>query len=169
MRKYFQISAVTLAFFVLVFVKNFLSTENNLVSGNASLNPNQGLLPQNPTNNTVSASNVAPLAATPPPGSANTTQRGIYKDGTYTGSVEDAYYGNMQVAAVISGGRLTDIQFLQYPSDNRTSLRINSQALPILKSEAIAVQSANIDMISGASASSPAFQSSLANALKAAK
>ncbi len=94
---------------------------------------------------------------------------GQYKDGTYTGSVEDAYYGNYQVAAVISGGKISDIQFLQYPNDNQTSLSINTQAMVYLKEEALQAQNANVDIISGASDSSMAFQRSLQTALNQAK
>src|ERR1700690_4605217 len=63
-----------------------------------------------------------------------------YKNGQYTGSVADAFYGNIQVQATISGGKIADITFLQYPSDRSTSVAINSQAMPYLKQEAIAVQ-----------------------------
>lgn len=94
---------------------------------------------------------------------------GQYKDGTYTGSVADAYYGNIQVQAVISGDRLTDVIFLQYPSDRRTSVSINTQAMPYLKSEAISAQSANVNIVSGASDSSQAFRQSLGTALASAK
>jgi uncharacterized protein with FMN-binding domain len=94
---------------------------------------------------------------------------GLYADGTYTGSVADAYYGNLQVAAVIQGGKLTDVQFLQYPSDRSQSQRINSRSSPILRQEAIQAQSANVNIVSGATASSQAFQESLASALTQAK
>jgi uncharacterized protein with FMN-binding domain len=94
---------------------------------------------------------------------------GAYKDGTYTGSVQDAFYGNIQAQAVISGGKITDVVFLQYPNDNRTSQYINSVADPMLKQEAIQAQSAQVNIISGASASSQAFQVSLADALSQAK
>jgi uncharacterized protein with FMN-binding domain len=94
---------------------------------------------------------------------------GLYKNGTYTGSIADAYYGNIQVQVVISSGKITDVIFLQYPNDNPTSQNINSQAMPILKQEVLQAQSANISGVSGASATSPAFQSSLADALSQAK
>jgi len=97
------------------------------------------------------------------------TTSGAYVDGTYVGSVTDAYYGSMQVEAVISGGRLSTVKVLQYPSDRRTSVEINQQALPMLITEAVSAQSANIDAISGASASSPAFIQSLSSALAKAK
>jgi len=94
---------------------------------------------------------------------------GIYNDGQYTGMMADAYYGNMQVKVVISNGRLINIKMLAYPHNNGNSNYINSYALPILKREAIQVQNANIDAVSGASASSPAFIETLASALKKAK
>ncbi len=101
---------------------------------------------------------------TPPP-----QPKGLYVDGTYTGSVADAYYGNVQVQAVVSGGKLTDVQFLQYPNTHSTSVYINSQAMPYLTQEAIQSQSANVDIVSGATDTSMAFQQSLAAALAQAK
>lgn len=95
--------------------------------------------------------------------------RGMYNDGTYTGSVADAYYGNIEVQAIIQNGKLADVTFLQYPNDRDTSRYINSQAMPLLKSEAIAAQSANVDIISGATDSSQAFQESLGVALTHAR
>jgi len=94
---------------------------------------------------------------------------GLYTDGTYIGGVADAYYGNVQVQAVISGGKITDVQFLQYPNTHSTSVYINSQAMPYLKQEAIAAQSANVNIVSGATDTSMAFQQSLASALTQAK
>jgi hypothetical protein len=43
------------------------------------------------------------------------------KDGTYSGGTADTPYGIVQVAAVISGGKISDIKFLQMPfEENRT-------------------------------------------------
>src|ERR1035437_10217611 len=75
---------------------------------------------------------------------------GAFIDGTYTGVVADAYYGNIQVQAVIQNGALADVLFLQHPSDRNTSVRINNMAMPQLKSEAISAQSAYVNTISGA-------------------
>ena len=94
---------------------------------------------------------------------------GVYQDGQYTGPVTDAYYGNVQVEAVIQGGRITDVQFLDFPHDRRTSQWINSQATPWLRQEAIQAQSANVNIISGATLTSEAFIQSLQVALKQAR
>ncbi len=92
-----------------------------------------------------------------------------YKNGTYTGSVEDAFYGNVQVQATITGGKITDVQFLQYPHDALRSQAINSLAMPNLRQEAITAQIAQVDVVSGATDTSNAFVQSLQTALSQAK
>ena len=91
-----------------------------------------------------------------------------YTDGSYTGPVADAYYGVVQVQAIVQGGRLAGINVLQYPSDRRTSVVINRQAVPMLRDEVISAQSANVDIVSGATLTSEAFIRSLDSALSQA-
>jgi uncharacterized protein with FMN-binding domain len=107
--------------------------------------------------------------ATRAPAPTPAAPAGMYKNGTYTGNVADAYYGNIQVSAVIQNGKLTAVEILQYPNDRSRSVAINTRALPILQSEAIQVQSASVDMVSGATDTSRAFISSLGSALQKAK
>lgn len=95
--------------------------------------------------------------------------KGQYTDGTYTGAAADAYYGTVQIQVVIQNSKIVTVTFLQYPSDRRTSQYINAQAMPQLKSEAIAAQSANVSGVSGASDTSAAFIQSLGSALTQAK
>jgi uncharacterized protein with FMN-binding domain len=99
----------------------------------------------------------------------NTPVTGIYKDGTYTGDVADAFYGNIQVKVTISDGKISDVQFLQYPNDRRNSIEINTYAMPILRQEAISAQSAQVDIVSGATDTSRAFIESLGTALSQAR
>lgn len=94
---------------------------------------------------------------------------GKYRDGSYTGSVADAYYGKVQVKAVISGGKIIDVQFLDYPKDRQNSVQVNLRAMPILTREAISIQDANVDTVSGASLTSAAFRESLTAALAQAR
>ena len=101
-------------------------------------------------------------------GSGVSSSTKAYKDGTYTGSSADAYYGNVQVSATISGGKITAVQFLQYPNTHSTSVAINQQAMPYLQQEAIQAQSANVQAVSGATFTSQAFMQSLSSALSQA-
>lgn len=106
----------------------------------------------------------APPPVTPTP----TATSGGLADGSYTGTVADAQWGYIQVKAVISQGKLTDVQFLQYPNDRSRSVYINSIADPELRTEAIQAQSAQVDIITGATDSSEAFIQSLSDALSQA-
>lgn len=113
----------------------------------------------------------ASQTARAPSGNAsnNSAAPTAYKDGRYTGSTADAYYGYIQVLAVISSGKLIDVQFLQYPNDNPNSSYISSQSKPYLKQEAVQVQSANVNIVSGATLTSQAFIQSLSDALNKAR
>jgi uncharacterized protein with FMN-binding domain len=92
-----------------------------------------------------------------------------YKNGQYTGGSQDATYGNVQVEATISGGKLTNVQFLTYPQDNQHSSQVSSESMPILTQEAITAQSANVNIVSGATQTSQAFIQSLGSALAQAQ
>jgi uncharacterized protein with FMN-binding domain len=105
-------------------------------------------------------------AATPASGGATGAP---YRDGSYTGSVADAQWGYVQVKAIIQNGKITDVQWLQYPNDRERSILINSYADPQLTSEAIQAQSAQVDAITGATDSSDAFMQSLTDALSQAQ
>lgn len=119
----------------------------------------------NPSTTSTSASGNSNSA-----GSAGTSNSSAsqYKDGKYTGSISNAYYGNVQVAVTISGGKITNVKFLQYPNSHPTSVAINQQVIPYLQQETIQAQSANVQLISGATFTSEAFIQSLSAALSQA-
>jgi uncharacterized protein with FMN-binding domain len=94
---------------------------------------------------------------------------GQYKNGTYTGSVADAIYGKLQVVATVSDGMITNITWPVYPNDGGHTSQVSASALPQLEQEAIASQDANVNIVSGATQTSEAFQQSLAAALAQAK
>jgi uncharacterized protein with FMN-binding domain len=88
-----------------------------------------------------------------------------YADGRHTGPAVNAYYGMVQIQAIVENGRVARLKVLQYPSDRQTSVAINRQALPLLRDEVIAAQTAEVDVISGATLTSEAFIKSLSGAL----
>ncbi len=132
-----------------------------------SAHQENAILSPAPTPTEIIPTNV-PTGNAPLPTARPTTASG-FKDGQYTGSVADAYYGNIQVAIVIANGRISDVKFLQYPNDRGHSILINTYAMPFLRQEAINAQSATVDIISGATDTSQAFIESLSNALSQAK
>jgi uncharacterized protein with FMN-binding domain len=98
----------------------------------------------------------------------NVATAGCYADGTYTGDSVNIRFGAVQVAAVIENGVLADVQFLTYPTDHESE-EINSQAAPLLVQEAVQSQSAEVDVVSGATLTSEAFMESLDSALTQAQ
>lgn len=95
--------------------------------------------------------------------------QGQYRDGQYTGSEVDVFYGYVQVKAVVQNGKIADVQFLEFPQDRRTSQRINAVAVPYLQQEAVQAQTANVDVITGATLTSEGFIQSLRDALATAQ
>lgn len=127
---------------------------------------NQAILP--PTTTSASTGRSSSISTTPTI-SGTTTPGALYKDGTYTGSVADAQWGNVQVQAVIQQGKITSITFLQYPNERDRSVMINQYADPQLINEAIQAQNANVDIVTGATDTSEAFIQSLTDALSQAQ
>ena len=84
---------------------------------------------------------------------------------TVTGTVAQTRWGPVQVQLTVAGGRISNVAVLQYPSGNGRDQEINAQALPILIQETLSNQSAQIDMVSGATVTSDGYLTSLQSAL----
>lgn len=136
--------------------------------------PQPGFAQDSGENGTVNAfpTAVPPTTAPPtavPPAPSVANQSGQYKNGTFTGPEIDVQYGLIQVQVTIQNGKIASVQVPEYPNDRRTSVRINTIAVPYLQQEAIQAQSANVDLITGATLTSEGFQMSLQAALNQAK
>src|SRR6266581_8735805 len=107
-----------------------------------------------------------------------TTSKKIVVSKRFTGSVASVdRWGSLQVTIVvrktttITGTkkkvtrRMTAVTVPVYPNHTDRSVFINQNALPILKAEALKAQSANINMVSGATDTSNGFEQSLQSAI----
>jgi uncharacterized protein with FMN-binding domain len=92
-------------------------------------------------------------------------QTGLYKDGEFTGKPVDTEWGNVQVKVLIQGGSMVDVQFLQYPFHRSRSAELSGYTMPVLRSEAIKKQSADVYVYTGATMTAEGFQESLTSAL----
>jgi uncharacterized protein with FMN-binding domain len=101
-------------------------------------------------------------------GASTAIATAAYIDGTYTGDPGPTRWGDVQVAVTIAGGSISDVQFLIYPDGDTRSAEINAQATGMLVQEAIEAQSAEVQVISGATFTSQAFTQSLDSALSQA-
>jgi uncharacterized protein with FMN-binding domain len=75
----------------------------------------------------------------------------------------------VQVQITVAGGKITNVSVPEYPQNDPRDQQINSQAIPMLVSETTDAQSANINMISGATYTSQGYIQSLQSALDQAK
>ncbi len=156
------VSGAVIASFILYAIINGKSmdsvkqTETAVISATPTLTPSPESVP-------------ADSSPSPTPTPVPVTASARYKDGEYTGDAVDAFYGNIQVKAVIQDGKITDVRFLQYPNDHHESIEINERAMPLLTQEAINAQSADVEVVSRATDSSNAFVESLSSALRQAQ
>ena len=84
---------------------------------------------------------------------------------TYDGDAVGTQYGDVQVQITVTGGKITAAQVLQVPWNDHRDQEINSYAVPVLNSEVVQAQSANIDMVSGATFTSDGYIQSLQSAI----
>src|SRR4051794_7275636 len=84
---------------------------------------------------------------------------------TVTGDAISTQYGDVQLRVTISGGKITNIQAVQLPSNDPKSIEIASYAEPLLRQSALSKQSANVDIVSGATYTSDGYRSALQSAL----
>ena len=97
----------------------------------------------------------APTQSAPQPSGAT--------DGSFTGDAISMRYGVVQVKITVQNGKITDAQAVKAPSGSND--RYTQMAVPRLRQQTIAAQSANIQGVSGASFTSYAWYQSLASAI----
>jgi uncharacterized protein with FMN-binding domain len=122
-------------------------------SGSASATPSTG-------GSTGVRSTPAPKA-TSSSGSSGGTSAGTR---TVTGTLVNTRYGPVQVQITVTNGKVTNVTATNLPSGGRSGA-ISSYAAPILSGEAMSAQSAQIDLVSGATYTSSAYEQSLQAAL----
>ena len=86
--------------------------------------------------------------------------------GSFTGSVANTRYGPVQVKITVENGKIVDAQAVQAPSGSND--RYTQKAVPRLREQTIAAQSANVQGVSGASFTSYGWYQSLASAISKA-
>jgi uncharacterized protein with FMN-binding domain len=84
---------------------------------------------------------------------------------TVTGPAVSTRWGPVQVEVTVDGGAITDVAVVRYPEGNRRDREINDRALPVLIADTLDVQSADVDMVTGATVTSEGYVGSLQAAL----
>ena len=116
-----------------------------------------------PSKNPGAAGATTAPATQAPATSAPATASAKSINGTFTGPSIFVKYGNVQVKITVVDGRITDAVAVVAPSGKND--RYTNMAVPILKKQTLAAQSANIQGASGASYTSYGWYTSLQGAL----
>lgn len=112
------------------------------------------ITPPNLSKTTVLASNSPAPTAAPSKSS---------KDGSFTGDAISIRYGTVQVKITVQNGKIVDAQAVKAPTGSND--RYTQMAVPRLREQTIAAQSANIQGVSGASFTSYGWYKSLVSAV----
>jgi len=88
--------------------------------------------------------------------------------GTYDGDVVQTRFGSVQVQITVKAGTITDVTSLKLTDHEGRSVQISNYAAPILRSEVLQAQSADVQTVGGATVTSDAYLTSLQAALDAA-
>jgi uncharacterized protein with FMN-binding domain len=105
----------------------------------------------------------APASGSAAPANSTSAKSGAAK--TVTGAAWPTIYGPVQVRITVTGGKVTAVAAVEYPTGTPRDYQINAFAIPQLNAEALAAGSAKIDTVSGATYTSGGYVGSLQNAL----
>ena len=123
------------------------------------------------TSGTSGAAGTSGTAGSSGNGSAGTTGSAgaaAKAGGTYDGDVVQTRFGSVQVQITVKAGTITDVAALKLTDHEGRSVQISNYAAPILRSEVLQAQSADVQTVGGATVTSDAYLTSLQAALDAA-
>lgn len=86
-------------------------------------------------------------------------------NGTFDGATSKTVYGPVQVQIVIKDSKIVQVSALQLPNAQPYDIQLDQQAVPVLVSQTLAAQSADIQGVAGASYTSQGWYDSLVSAL----
>jgi uncharacterized protein with FMN-binding domain len=168
------VTAIVTTALGLVLLFSFRTPSDSAVAGAAAATSRPGVTsatggqPTQTPAPTVPAAPSATSAPTPVPTTAPTaapSQPGGMRDGQYAGAVVNIRWGAVQVEVTIAGGRITDVTPIQLPSSDPRTAQISEYAEPLLRSAVVEAQTAEVDLVSGATYTSDAYLRSLQSAL----
>jgi uncharacterized protein with FMN-binding domain len=106
----------------------------------------------------------APGATAPGAPSPTATRRRLV-DGTATGPLIQTFYGPVQVRITVAGGTMTEIAAVALPTEHLHSQWIDANLVPRLRQRVLTAQSADVDVVSGATYTGQGYLASLQGAL----
>lgn len=104
-------------------------------------------------------------SGTTAPGAPSPTTRRRLGDGTATGPLIQTFYGPVQVRVTVAAGTMTEIAAVVLPTEHLHSQWIDANLVPRLRQRVLTAQSADVDVVSGATYTGQGYLTSLQGAL----
>lgn len=86
-------------------------------------------------------------------------------DGTATGPLIETFYGPVQIRVTVAAGTMTEIVEIKLPFEHEHSRWITANLVPQLRQRVLTAQSADVDVVSGATYTGQGYLTSLQGAL----
>jgi uncharacterized protein with FMN-binding domain len=137
------------------------SSSSNTATATTKASATKSAKPTKPSTGGTAATTAPATEA--PATTAPATNSKTSINGTFTGPSVNVNYGNVQVKITVVNGRITDAVAVVAPSGKND--RYTNMAVPTLKKQTLAAQSANIQGVSGASYTSYGWFTSVQGAL----
>jgi uncharacterized protein with FMN-binding domain len=167
LRRIVLASAATVSGMVLLLSMKPHTTPSVTVSAPAPSSSSSGSNGSNGSSSTSSSSGASGASGSSgASGASGSSKSAVTK--TVTGDEAQTPWGPVQVRVTVKSGKITGITAVESPQENPRDQEINSYALPQLKREALAAQSASVDTVSGATYTSEGYRQSLQSALDSA-
>ena len=115
------------------------------------------------TTSSTAAATTAATATASASSTSSSSSSGV--SGTATGTAVDTRYGPAQVKVTVKNGKITNVETVELQSNDPHSQMISSSAAPVLKQEVLSKQTADVDVVSGATYTSASYLQSLQSAL----
>ena len=132
-------------------------------SGNSGGNTGGAPSGQSGNSGTPQTGNSGTPSTTTTASSARPTSNGVIK--TATGPIEQYGYGELAVKVTVNGNKIANVSIVGLKVAESYSASIANQVGPMLKSQVISAQSAQINGVSGATYTAQAYVTSLQAAL----
>ena len=134
---------------------------------NFRTSPEPSLIARGPAETSTTTTEVPAtslLPSTSRPGTSTTTTEipaTTSAPNVVVGPIERNRWGDVQVQVTFSASHIADVQAIRLPGDNSHSAALSREAAPRLRQEVLQAQSADVDVVSGATLTSEGYMASL--------
>lgn len=146
-------------------MRRILAMSGGAAVGAAAVLAGHALAPDSGTTARPDRADTSALTPDATGAASPTATRPRLVDGTATGPLIETLYGPVQVRITVAAGTITEIAEVKLPSEHLHSRWIKANLVPQLRQRVLTAQSADVDVVSGATYTGQGYLVSLQDAL----